>query len=76
MTCTNYVLETSRIKAHFTNYGATLTHLFIKDKNGITRDIVLGFDNLSDYKVENHPYFGCIVGRTCNRYFHYNDIYE
>jgi aldose 1-epimerase len=28
--------------------------------------VVLGFENLKGY-LEGHPYFGCIVGRYCNR---------
>ena len=66
----SFTLETDCIQAIITNYGATLTHLIIKDKNGIPRDVVLGFDDPSDYQVvgENqNPYFGCIAGRTCNR---------
>jgi aldose 1-epimerase len=52
--------------AKVTNYGATLVSLFVSDKNGNQEDIVLGFDNLFSY-LGDHPYFGCAVGRFCNR---------
>jgi aldose 1-epimerase len=65
------VLENSALIAKFTNYGATLTHLIVKkDIHGKQRDIVLGFDDPLDYRQigqNQNPYFGCIVGRTCNR---------
>ena len=42
--------------------------LYVPDKNGQLRDIVLGFDNLEDYRPENHlSDFGAIIGRYANR---------
>jgi aldose 1-epimerase len=49
-----------------TNYGGTVTELWVPDSNGILGDIVLGFDNITDYE-EKSPYFGCLVGRYGNR---------
>jgi aldose 1-epimerase len=49
-----------------TNFGGIVTSLVIPDRNGHPGDVVLGFDNLSDY-IGVHPYFGCIVGRYANR---------
>ncbi|KAJ3074322.1 hypothetical protein HK102_005817 [Quaeritorhiza haematococci] len=61
---------TGAVEARILSYGATLTHLLTKDKSGIVRDVVLGFDDPLKYieigKAQN-PYFGCVVGRTCNR---------
>ena len=54
------------IVAKITNYGGIVTELWVPDRTGAMGDIVLGFDNLSDY-VKNNPYFGCIVGRYGNR---------
>jgi len=48
------------------NYGGIVTHLKVPDKNGKIEDIVLGYDNLSDY-LKASPYFGAIVGRYGNR---------
>ena len=47
-------------------YGATLTELYVPDKNGKLSDIVLGFDNLDGY-LTDHPFFGATVGRYANR---------
>ena len=49
--------------AKIINYGATLTELYVPDKNGKLEDIVLGFDDLEGY-MKNDPYFGCTVGRV------------
>ncbi|KAJ3049942.1 hypothetical protein HK097_009067 [Rhizophlyctis rosea] len=53
--------------AKFTNFGATLTHLIVKDKDGKARDVVSGFDNPSDFANQPHPYFGAVIGRVGNR---------
>lgn len=52
--------------AKITNYGGILTELLVPDRNGMPGDIVLGFDSLEPY-LEDHPYFGAIVGRYANR---------
>lgn len=49
------------------NYGATVTHIFVPDKNRSFGDVVLGFDSLSGYLQKNNPYFGCVAGRYANR---------
>ncbi|MEN7341683.1 MAG: aldose epimerase family protein [Pseudomonadota bacterium] len=46
--------------------GASLQSLCVPDRQGHIKDIVLGFDQPSDYAV-NHPYLGCTVGRFANR---------
>ena len=48
------------------NYGGIITSLKTKDRDGNYQDIVLGFDNLSEYESES-PYFGAIIGRYGNR---------
>ncbi|MFC5532707.1 aldose epimerase family protein [Rhodocytophaga aerolata] len=49
-----------------TNYGAIITSLVTKDKNGNPGDIVLGFDSLESY-LKGHPFFGAVAGRYANR---------
>ena len=49
-----------------TNYGGTVTQLWVPDRNGNLDDIVLGFDNIKDYETKS-PYFGCLIGRYGNR---------
>jgi len=52
--------------AKIISYGATLTELWIPDRTGRKRDIVLGFDDLQGY-LGKEPYFGATVGRYANR---------
>jgi aldose 1-epimerase len=47
-------------------YGGIITSLRVPDRNGQFGDIVLGFDDLAGY-LEEHPYFGAIIGRYGNR---------
>lgn len=48
------------------NYGGIITSWTAKDKNGVYEDIVLGYNELSEYEKES-PYFGAIIGRYGNR---------
>lgn len=58
-----YEISAEGIRASFIPYGASITNLFVKDKNGIERDIVLGFDNASHYSVDKfHPHLGGVPG--------------
>lgn len=52
--------------AKITTYGATLTEVWVPDRDGKLANVVLGFDNLEGY-AKGHPYFGCTVGRVANR---------
>ncbi len=48
------------------NLGATVLSISIPDKHGHFSDILLGYDNLSNY-LDNHDYMGAIIGRYANR---------
>lgn len=48
------------------NFGGAIISLYVKDKNGELRDVVLGFDTLAEYEA-NPPYFGTLIGRCANR---------
>jgi aldose 1-epimerase len=51
-----------------TNYGAIITSIRTKDRDGNLADIALGYDHVEDYKTAvDHPYFGAVVGRYGNR---------
>ncbi|KAI3327701.1 galactose mutarotase-like protein [Xylariaceae sp. AK1471] len=66
-----YTISSSSIKAQFIPYGATLTNLFVKDKDGKDVDVVLGYDNVSYYPVDpGHPVYNSIPGRYVNRIGH------
>lgn len=60
------ILENSSITVELTNIGASLVAIHTPDKNGTKKNIVAGFEELSQYNV-NKDYLGCVVGRYANR---------
>ena len=52
--------------AKITNYGATVTELWVPNKKGELIDVVLGYDSLDGYKSHTF-YIGAICGRYANR---------
>ena len=54
------------LSADIMTYGGTVVRLMAPDRNGQLGDVLLGFDNITDYENKS-PYFGCIVGRYGNR---------
>lgn len=70
-----YTLKNSNgLTAQITNYGATLVSLWVRDKGGQYRDVVLGYKKLEDYLEMTNPYFGKTIGRYANRiaYAHFS----
>ncbi len=47
-------------------YGATLHALFVPDRSGAVRDIVLGYDSVEEYR-QHDGYLAATVGRYANR---------
>nr|XP_043631919.1 galactose mutarotase [Erigeron canadensis] len=62
-----FEVNNGSMKLLVSNYGCTITSLFVPDQNGNLSDVVLGFDTLDPYLNRVAPYFGCIVGRVANR---------
>ena len=63
-----YWIHSESLSAAFIPYGASISDLLIKDKNGVERDIVAGFENATYYEVdEQHPHYGSVPGRYANR---------
>tara|TARA_B100001057_G_scaffold478882_1_gene549838 strand:+ start:10715 stop:11857 length:1143 start_codon:yes stop_codon:yes gene_type:complete len=48
------------------NFGGIITSWKAADRYGNYEDVVLGFNNISQYEEES-PYFGAIIGRYANR---------
>src|SRR5271170_2690203 len=62
-----YALENSNgLACKVITYGGVVTELHVPGRDGSLADIVLGFDNLSQYLTDS-PCFGAIVGRVANR---------
>ncbi|MDD6101629.1 MAG: galactose mutarotase [Clostridiales bacterium] len=49
-----------------TDYGATIVSINTPDRNGVFKDIVLGFPSVSGYETTTDN-FGGTIGRVCNR---------
>ncbi|PVH85923.1 putative aldose 1-epimerase [Cadophora sp. DSE1049] len=63
-----YTLSAPGITAKFIAYSAAITSLIVSDRNGVKRDIILGYDNGTFYPVDpNHPDYGAVPGRYTNR---------
>ena len=62
-----YTLESqSGMKITVTDFGAALVNLYVPDKDGKLRDVVLGYDDVKLYE-EGGQAFGAPVGRSANR---------
>ena len=62
-----YILTNNKgMEVRIINYGGIITSWTAADKNGDYKDIVLGYNTLAEYELEN-PYFGALIGRYGNR---------
>ena len=61
-----YTIRSGKLEAHISDLGATIQRLYVPDANGALSDVVLGFDNPTDY-IKSGTLFGAVVGRNCNR---------
>lgn len=61
-----YTIENDGIILSVMELGATVTHLFVPDKNGKAGDIAVGFENAEQYEryTDNQ---GATIGRYANR---------
>jgi aldose 1-epimerase len=65
-----YVLNNANgVEACFTNHGARIVSVMVPDRDGVMRDVVLGFDSIEGY-VNVATDFGAVVGRYANRIDH------
>ena len=62
-----YTLKnTNGIEINIMTYGGIITSLKTPNKDGVSEDIVLGYNSLDQY-IKSSPYFGAIIGRYGNR---------
>ena len=63
-----YFENENGMEACITNYGGRIVSIMVPDKDGNMTDVVLGFDNITDYFPENNRTdFGAAIGRYANR---------
>ena len=62
-----FVLKNSNnMEVCIINFGGRIVSLMVPDKNGMMRDVVLGFDSIQDY-IKYPSDFGATIGRYANR---------
>lgn len=61
-----YTIHCGKMEAHISDFGATLVRLYTPDREGRLADVVLGFDDVNDYR-KSTSYLGSTVGRNANR---------
>lgn len=62
-----YTLSNGRgMEVDVITYGGIITSIRTPDRHKEPGDVVLGFDSMEAY-LGDHPYFGAMVGRVCNR---------
>ena len=62
-----YVLRNCHgMKVKVSSLGAAVVSVEMRDFSGERRDVVLGYDKVSDYEA-NGSFFGVVVGRNANR---------
>lgn len=60
-------IKNEHLKVAFTNYGARIVGLWVRDKNNHWIDVVVGPGTLSEFVNSTEPYFGATIGRVGNR---------
>ena len=56
------------MEVKITNFGGRIMAITVPDRDGNPKDVVLGFDKISDYFPENNQSdFGAAIGRYANR---------
>ncbi|XP_034231396.1 aldose 1-epimerase-like [Thrips palmi] len=61
-----YTIKNKDMSFQVMNYGAYLTSITVPDKQGRSKDVLLGHDTLKEY-VDKKRRFGAIIGRVANR---------
>ncbi len=59
----------SGMEVCITDFGGRIVSVMVPDRDGIMRDVVLGFDNVQDY-IDTPSDFGATIGRYANRIAH------
>ncbi|MGQ1891897.1 aldose epimerase family protein [Thermophagus sp. OGC60D27] len=58
--------STTGLEVKITDFGGVITSIKTPDKNGIKKNVVLGFDSIDPY-LKGRNFFGALIGRYGNR---------
>lgn len=62
-----YFMENKKgMQISVSDYGAALINVMVPDKDGVLKDVVLGYDDVKGYEAGD-KFFGATVGRIANR---------
>ena len=62
-----YTLKNTKgMVAQITNFGAKIVSIYVPDRKGNMKDIMLGYESIEEY-IKGDAYFGAICGRYANR---------
>ncbi len=65
-----YILQNQQgMEVCITNFGARIVSIWVPDREGVFRDVVLAFDNIGQFADKEHSPsdFGAVIGRYANR---------
>jgi len=62
-----YTLSNAFITVQVATYGAHVVSIEVPDRNGIRKDVVLGFEDLAAYESTINTHIGSTIGRYANR---------
>ena len=65
-TVREFEIKNGKLRARFTNVGASITHLFVQDQAGEWRDILLAHETAQSY-LDNVGSLGAVIGRYADR---------
>jgi len=63
---TRYVLRNGPLEVAVLDLGGTVQSVLAPDRDGVRREITLGFDSVEQYRAHD-AYFGALIGRSTNR---------
>lgn len=63
-----FELESTKLKIEILNFGCIIRSIKTPDKNGIFENVVLGYEDVTEYN-KNPDYIGALIGRTAGRIY-------
>jgi len=61
-----FTIASELLEVSVIEYGACIQSIYLKDKSGNPRNVVIGLDTLEEY-IANQAFFGAAIGRHANR---------
>lgn len=62
-----YILENEFLKISALNFGASITSIYMKNRDGDGENVVASFQDVMDYERQPDPYLNAIVGPVAGR---------